>query len=229
MRIIFVRHGHPDYRKDCLTELGHLHAEAAAERLAGEDIRAIYSSSCGRAAETAQHIAARFSLPVTQLDFMRELSWGSDDGTELISNGHPWYTADDMAARGQTLMDPDWAEKEPFLHNRVCASAAKAAAGFDQWLVPLGLRREGLYYRVLRKNSDTVVMTSHGGSSTAVLAHLLNLPFPFLCASVCPDFTAITILRFAMSEEGKLITPKVEILNDARHIGSVALPAAFDR
>ena len=29
MRIIFVRHGHPNYRKDCLTELGHLQAKAA--------------------------------------------------------------------------------------------------------------------------------------------------------------------------------------------------------
>ena len=32
MRIIFVRHGHPNYRKDCLTELGHAHAEAAPSR-----------------------------------------------------------------------------------------------------------------------------------------------------------------------------------------------------
>jgi len=33
MRIIFVRHGHPNYEKDCLTELGHRQAEAAAQRL----------------------------------------------------------------------------------------------------------------------------------------------------------------------------------------------------
>ncbi len=29
MRIIFVRHGHPDYTNDCLTELGHLQAGAS--------------------------------------------------------------------------------------------------------------------------------------------------------------------------------------------------------
>ena len=38
MKIIFVRHGHPDYMKDCLTELGHPQAEAAAERLKNEKI-----------------------------------------------------------------------------------------------------------------------------------------------------------------------------------------------
>ena len=30
MKIIFVRHGHPNYQLDCLTELGHPQAEAAA-------------------------------------------------------------------------------------------------------------------------------------------------------------------------------------------------------
>ena len=38
MRIIFVRHGHPNYVNDCLTELGHKHAAAAAERLKDEGI-----------------------------------------------------------------------------------------------------------------------------------------------------------------------------------------------
>lgn len=31
MKIVFVRHGHPNYEKDCLTKLGHAQAEAAAE------------------------------------------------------------------------------------------------------------------------------------------------------------------------------------------------------
>ena len=47
MRIIFVRHGHPNYVDDCLTELGHKHAAAAAERLTDEGISEIYSSTWG--------------------------------------------------------------------------------------------------------------------------------------------------------------------------------------
>ena len=34
MRIIFVRHGEPDYVRDCLTDTGKEQAAAAAERLA---------------------------------------------------------------------------------------------------------------------------------------------------------------------------------------------------
>ena len=34
MRIVFVRHGEPDYAHDCLTERGRIQAQAAAERIA---------------------------------------------------------------------------------------------------------------------------------------------------------------------------------------------------
>ena len=36
MRIVFVRHGEPDYEHDCLTETGVRQAEQAAERLKEE-------------------------------------------------------------------------------------------------------------------------------------------------------------------------------------------------
>ena len=87
MRLIFVRHGHPNYEKDCLTELGHLQAEAAAERLHNEGIDRIFTSSSGRAVETAQHIGAKLGLSCHQCDFMRELNWGSANGEEIVLEG----------------------------------------------------------------------------------------------------------------------------------------------
>ena len=36
MKLIFVRHGEPDYRNDCLTENGILQAKATAVRLKDE-------------------------------------------------------------------------------------------------------------------------------------------------------------------------------------------------
>ena len=100
MRIIFVRHGHPDYRNDCLTELGHLQAEAAAQRLRDEHPAAIYCSSHGRAVQTAEHIAAVHGMEVIPYDFIRELNWGSVNGEPLPDNGHPWLTVDAMVRAG---------------------------------------------------------------------------------------------------------------------------------
>lgn len=226
MRIIFVRHGHPDYKNDCLTELGHLQAEAAAQRLSEEKIAKIYSSTCGRAFETAQHIAVPHGLEVEGCDFMREIGWGSTDDTPLFENGHPWYTADDMVAKGQSVTDDDWASKEPFCRNKVVQRTQKVIDGFDRWLEDLGYVKDGLYYRVRRNNPDTVVMASHGGSSSAALARLLNLTFPFMCATIRPEFTGITILSFD-GEEGSLIKPTIEIANDARHIKGITMENVF--
>ena len=61
MRLLLVRHGHPNYELDCLTPLGRLQAEAAAERLTNENIDAIYASTCGRALETASYPSSCFS------------------------------------------------------------------------------------------------------------------------------------------------------------------------
>ena len=86
MRIIFIRHGEPNYEKDCLTETGKKQAAACAERLEREGIAEIYASPMGRAAETASFTAKRLGLPVHTLDFMHEISWG---GPGIPQEGHP--------------------------------------------------------------------------------------------------------------------------------------------
>lgn len=218
MRIIFVRHGHPDYKNDCLTELGHIHAEAAAERLAGENPTAIYASTCGRAYQTAEHLAKYHDdMSIVKCEFMREIKWKSLTEDPIPRNGHPWYIADDKVAAGQSVMNPDWQTEEPYCQSKVVSSSKTAIDGFDTLLSTLGYRRDGYYYRVERENPDTVFMVSHGGSSSAVLSHMLNIPFPQFCATIRPDFTAITILTLS-GENGSLVTPQIELLNDARHI-----------
>lgn len=131
MRIIFVRHGHPNYEKDCLTELGHLQAAAVAQRLKSERILKIFSSTRNRAYETAKHIAAPLGMEVETCDFMREIKWGSVNGEPIFQNGHPWFTADDMVAQGLNVMDRDWAEKEPFCNNKVVAHVQNVREHFD--------------------------------------------------------------------------------------------------
>lgn len=217
MRIIFVRHGHPDYAHDCLTPLGREHAQAAALRLKDEGIKAIYSSTHGRAMETAQHLADVIGLPVTGCGFMREINWGSVDGEALYADGHPWDTVDRMVADGQSLLAPDWMHRESFRRNKVVQCVESIAAATDDWLAALGYTREGLYYRAGKDTSRTIAVFGHGGASTAMLAHLLNLPFPFVTSTMGLDYTGITIVCLP-DRAGALVKPHIELLNDARHI-----------
>lgn len=219
MRIIFVRHRHPNYEKDCLTDLGVLHAKAVAQRLKNdnEPIEKIFSSTCGRALETASFIDSKFGVGVVGLDFMREIKWGSVDGNPIFDDGHPWNTSNYIVENGASLLDFDWQKSDLYKNNKLVSCVEKIGIDFDNWLKDFGYVREGDYYRVGDVKNHTISLVSHGGASSAVFAHLFNLPFPFLCSAICPDYTAITIVHFS-ERKGNLIAPKFELVNDARHI-----------
>ena len=105
LRIIFVRHGDPDYGKDILTPLGHAQAEAVGKRLAKEKVARIFASPRGRAVQTAEHIAEQLKFSkedITILPFMTEISWGATEGEQLYMKGHPWYCVDRMIADGKS-------------------------------------------------------------------------------------------------------------------------------
>ena len=219
MRIIFVRRGEPDYARDCLTQLGRTQAESCAERLQGEGIDAIFSSPFGRALETASIVSSRLSVsPVRVLDFMHELRWGSRSGEKIFADGHPWDIADELSRTGWDLTRKDWPDHPYFADNLVTESALAVAGETDGWLASLGYEREGAYYRCVSDNNRrTVALFSHGGSSVAMLARILNLPFPYLCATMHFHFTGITILRFD-SRKGSRVLPCMELVNDGAHV-----------
>ena len=214
MRIIFVRHGHPDYEKDCLTDLGHRHAIAAGERLSGTKIDKIYASTMGRARETAEHIASAVGInkeKIVLIDFMREIEWDF---------AGPWEVSVASVKDGKSILDENWATVGPYAEDRITDFLLKRGDDFDCFLESHGLVREGLYYRVTVENDETIAVVSHAGSSSAVLSRLFNLPAPFVFDAIRPHFTAITSVTFK-GTRGDLISPRFEIVNDARHIENI--------
>ena len=220
MRLIFVRHGEPDYQKDCLTETGKIQAQLCAERLRSEGIEEIWSSPLGRAYETAEETAKVLGIPVQVLDCMKELQWGSKNDEDLYAGGHPWDIVDRMAREGTDLNRNDWRESPYFRSNRVTDCADAVSAGIDQWLAGFGYVRDGYYYqhRKTEEQHRTIALFCHGGSSSAAIGHILNLPFPYVCALLHMDFTGITILRFER-KNGMGVLPCLELGSDSRHIG----------
>ena len=214
MRILFVRHGEPDYVHDCLTQTGRAQALAAAERLAGEGISEIYASPCGRAAETAACTAKRLGLPVVTLDYMREISWG---GPGIPHNGHPWTLGDRMLEEGFDFSAGDWREHPYFRENIATDCFTRIIACFDAFLRAQGYRHEGNRFFCEAGTDKTIALFSHGGSGACALAHLFALPFPYV-ASVMPyDFTSIIIADLPAAR-GAYVHPRLELFNDCAHI-----------
>ena len=218
MKIYFVRHGHPDYKNNCLTELGHKQAAAAAERLKDSGIERVYSSSYGRAIQTAEYTADILGLQVILGDFMKEIAWGSVDDTPILEAGHPWRLSTVFASEGKSLTDFDWRQKEPFCKSKVVASSDVVIAGLDAWLEGLGYKREGDYYRVGENTPKVVAMFSHGGSSSVVLSHLFNIPFPQICGMFRIDFTGIAVVDLP-NKPGELVYPILRSLDESHLVG----------
>ena len=219
MRIIFVRHGEPDYTHDCLTETGRRQAKDTALRLRDEGIEAVYSSPFGRAKETAQCTADLLGLPVRIVDFMHEITWGSRDGTPLVDNGHPWDLADRLALEGFDLARPDWTEHPYFKNNKALDEVKRISGETDKWLLSLGYQREGAYYRCVLPDDRqrTVALFCHGGSSAAALSRILNLPFPYLCGALHLYFASVSVIRLDR-RPGSLALPCFELINDGSHV-----------
>lgn len=213
MRILFIRHGEPNYAADCLTEAGRMQAAACARRLRGEGIREIYTSPCGRAQETAEYTAALLHLPVTILDFMQEIRWG---GPGIPHEGHPWTLGDLMLAEGFDFAREDWRQHPYFKENAATACCDAIAPEFDAFLERHGFRHEGRRFRCMDGADKTIALFSHGGSGACVLGHLLNLPFPYVCSAMPYDFTSIITLDFPVAE-GQYVFPRLDLFNDCAH------------
>ncbi len=215
MRILFVRHGEPDYKNDCLTETGLLQAKACAERLMSEGISEIYSSPQGRARQTAQETADRLGLPVNVLDFMHEVTWGGDGVPE---KGHPWTLSSKLLYEENfDFSASDWKKHPYFEKNIFLPDNERVSREFDRFLEKHGFIHEGGRFRCGETATDkTIALFSHGGSGGVVISSLLNLPFPYVAAVMPYGFTSIISISIPAAP-GYYVHPFLQLFNDMAH------------
>ena len=227
MLLYIIRHGDPDYKNDCLTELGKAQAQRAAERLKNTGIEMVLSSTKGRAMETAEYTAKALGLSVIPCSFMRETSWRPLSDEPLLCDAHPWKLADYYVAEGLPLPDHDWREQEPYCQSALVREVERVTVGFDAFLAEQGYQREGDYYRVVGENTDKkIAVFSHGGAASAVFSHLFNIPFPQVCAFLGMDYTSVMTVGLS-NEKGSLVNPKLIGSNDAKHIEGLTVENVF--
>ena len=214
MRLLFIRHGEADYGHDCLTAKGRMQAADLAERLAREDISAIYSSPNGRAIETAAFTAKRLGLAVTRGWFLREIMWG---GPGVPCNGEPWQLGRMMLGEGFDLRREDW-RRHPYFENNPATECCRVLSeDLDAFLSEHGCRHDVRRFFCYTSADETLALFGHGASNECLLAHILDLPFPYVSYVMQHEPASLSEVVIP-AEKGSFVFPKLALFNDCSHL-----------
>src|ERR1700704_5690388 len=111
--LLLVRHGETDGNAEGklqghtdrpLNDYGRRQAQALADRLAGEDIDAVYASDLSRARETAEILAAKHGLTVVVDPDLREKNWGNWEGLTSDERLHVEFEGETSEAHRDRML-----------------------------------------------------------------------------------------------------------------------------
>lgn len=218
MRIIFIRHGDPDYEHDTLTEKGRREAALLAERVAKwKDIDAFYVSPLGRAQATAKPSLERTGRTAQTFSWLREVA-----GKVTLPNQDKPHIPWDFYPAYWTKM-PQMYEREDWVNSPVIRTGDTAHEweyiknSLDWLLRDYGYCREGGLYKVERHSDKTIVFFCHMGVTLFMLGHLLNISPMLMMHGFDIPPTGVTILCSEEVEPGTAYF-RCHLLGDTRHL-----------
>lgn len=248
MRIIFVRHGEPNYTNDTLTEKGWREARLLAERISRWNVTDFYCSPLGRAKDTASCTLEKMNRTAITLDWMQEFAYFIDDPV-TGKHGVPWDFVPSFWSNNPLMFDIDrWVEADVMKQNpQIAIQYKNVCKNFDALLSSYGYERENHIYRRADGKERFIAMTSapgnaaysekpdtgrdepaivifcHLGIICLVLSHLLNIPFQLLVHGFFLPTTSLTILT---SEErwSNEAYFRVQSMGDTQHLISNGEP-----
>ncbi len=198
-RVLLLRHGEPDWAPEgasvpdpSLTPFGRAQAAAAAERLAEEDIDAIYVSPYRRAQETAAPLVKATGLIPQTIPGLAEISVAVDGLSQEAADRYF------VAASQRPLAEhwEGWPGAETFheFHTRVTEALESLLArhgfrprrddehDFTQW--------------DLDAEPSRIAIVAHGGTNSVALAHLLDVrPVPWEWLRFESELAAFSVVQ----------------------------------
>jgi len=198
MTLILVRHGLSEgnvlgvfqgWKDYPLSDLGRRQAAAAADRLSDADASALYSSDLLRASETGEIIAAKAGLTPQWSKPLRERGFGEGEGLS-------WTQIREHFGAEVRVGEGGIPGEEP-------AESFRSRVG-DEFDLLMERHRE-----------DVAICTSHGGTISAIVAHVLGLPASGR-ARMHIENCSLTVVEF---ERGR---PVITSLSDACHLDGLS-------
>ncbi len=176
MKLIFIRHGEPDYSIDSLTEKGWREAELLSLRTAKWNVTDFYCSPLGRARDTASLTLKKAGRKAVTLEWLREFDAPIWDDM-MKRRKVPWDFYPEFMTVHPELFDLNrWQENPVMAEGRAGEEYQRVCTELDSLLKDYGYIRENYRYRTSSqtKNDAVIVCFCHLGITCALLSHLIN-------------------------------------------------------
>lgn len=194
MKLIFIRHGDPDYEHDSLTEKGFREAKLLAKRMQHIKMDEIYVSPLGRARDTCMETLKLTGGDAKVVDWLKEFYIQIDDpitGQKRI----PWDFFPSVWTKYPELYDRNlWMNSPIMATGPVKENYETVRKGIDGILEEHGYVREGQYYRVTHGNEDTLAFYCHLGVQFVIISYLTGISAPVMWQQFFVAPTALTLL-----------------------------------
>ncbi len=231
MRIIFIRHGDPDYVNDSLTEKGIREAKLLSDRVINWPVGQFYCSPLGRARQTASYTLERLGRDAITYDWMKEFAYRIEDPT-TGRVGVPWDFMPEYWTEIPQMYDKkDWACTDIYLSNPELVPAYhKTCEGLDRLIAEYGYIRHHNYYKNThhpqsenRHADDTIVIFCHLGITCVMMSHLLGISPVLLLHGMYLAPTSVTVLA-TEERQNSAAYFRAQVIGDTRHLAQGAEP-----
>lgn len=188
MRLLFIRHGDPDYINDTLTEKGHREAKALSLRAKDLQMGSCFVSPLGRAQDTAAYCVNELGISAHTFSWLEEFPAQIDlNKAEHLVRAYPnaerrngvyeprivWDVAPSYWMDQRDCMDSTgWRTCDICQNSDTVEVYDRVVGAFDELLCEKGYRREGGVYRVEKESTQTLTFFCHFGVTCALLSHL---------------------------------------------------------
>ncbi len=223
MRILFIRHGDPDYINDTLTEKGKVEAELLANMIDKLGIDDIYQSPLGRAQATAAYSLKKLGKDAITYDWLREFNAQFDPNlsekarmayaTELKKNSEGnyekrilWDILPSYYCSHPELFDKDnWRDSELVKCSDMAEKYDYVSKSLFELLASYGYKKNGDIFEAENGNNKTIAFFCHFGITAVLLSAIWNIspfiPLQFLASAP----TSVTEIVTEEREKGKVI------------------------
>lgn len=243
MRILFIRHGDPDYEHDTLTDKGIREAKLLSKRTAKWTVTQFYCSPLGRAQKTASYTLEKLGREAITYDWMKEFFYRVEDPvTGRI--GVPWDFMPQYWTEIPQMYEKDgWKETEIYRSNpELLPAYTQVCEGIDGILESYGYRRYHNYYLNENKakqedssstqnipSSDgtdsTIVIFCHLGVTCVMMSHLLGISPALLFHSLYLAPTSVTCLA-TEERQNHIAQFRAQFIGDTSHLSQGGEPVS---